>query len=66
MKPLNNINITLERGQEIQLSNGKRAQITKIEFHEKTGEIRLNTTEGPRSALTFQLIPKENIARWRE
>lgn len=53
---LRNINLSLELGQEILVGpNNDRAKITKIEFHEKSGEVTLNTTRGPRKALTFRL-----------
>lgn len=56
MSTLRNINLNLELGQEILVGqNNERATITKIEFHEKTGEININTTRGPRKALTFRL-----------
>lgn len=56
MKPLKNIQLNLELGQEIIVGqNNERATITKIEFHEKSGEVSLNTTRGPRKALTFKL-----------
>jgi hypothetical protein len=56
MKPLKSIAVQLEVGQEIEVGpNKKRARITKIEFHEKSGEININTTQGPRRALTFKL-----------
>lgn len=57
---LRNINLNLELGQTI-LVGPKRepAEITKIEFHEKTGEVSLNTTKGPRKALTFGLVPSQ-------
>lgn len=62
MSTLKNISLNLELGQEIVTGpNGERAKITKIEFHEKSGEISLNTTRGPRKALTFKLCdPKDN------
>jgi len=51
-----NISLTLALGQEILVGpNNDRAKITKIEFHEKSGEVTLNTTRGPRKALTFRL-----------
>jgi hypothetical protein len=68
MSTLKNIGINLELGQTILVGpNKKPAEITKIEFHEKSGEITLNTTEGPRKALTFALCepdegPYENPA----
>jgi hypothetical protein len=53
---LRNISLNLELGQEILVGpNNDRAKITKIEFHEKSGEININTTRGPRKALTFKL-----------
>jgi len=53
---LKNINLNLELGQEILVGpKNDRAKITKIEFHEKSGEININTTRGPRKALTFRL-----------
>jgi hypothetical protein len=63
---LKKIALELELGQEILVGkNNERAKITKIEFHEKTGVVSLNTTRGPRSALTFKLSPQkyyENVA----
>jgi len=56
MSTLRNISLNLELGQTILVGKNKKpATITKIEFHEKSGEITLNTTEGPRKALTFAL-----------
>jgi len=50
------LTVNLEVGQEIMVgSNNKSATITKIEFHEKSGEVSLNTTRGPMKALTFKL-----------
>ena len=62
MSTLRNINLNLELGQTI-LVGPKRepAQITKIEFHEKTGEININTTRGPRKALTFWLCEQDEF-----
>lgn len=67
MKPLKNIQLNFELGQEILVGpNNERAKITKIEFHEKSGEVTLNTTRGPRKALTFRLCETndnyENVA----
>jgi hypothetical protein len=60
MSTLRNIQVNLELGQEILVGqNNERAKITKIEFHEKSGEITLNTTRGPRKALTFALCEPE-------
>lgn len=53
---LRNISLNLELGQTILVGpNAEPAEITKIEFHERSGEISLNTTRGPRKALTFRL-----------
>lgn len=58
---LKSINLNLELGQEILVGpNNDKARITKIEFHEKSGEITLNTTKGPRKALTFKLCEQED------
>jgi hypothetical protein len=58
---LRNINLNLELGQEILVGpNNDRAKITKIEFHERSGEININTTKGPRKALTFRLCDADN------
>jgi hypothetical protein len=60
MSNLNKINLNLELGQEILVGqNNERATITKIEFHEKTGEININTTRGPRKALSFKLCSQD-------
>ena len=56
MSKIKNIDLHLELGQEILVGpHNDRARITKIEFHEKSGEININTTRGPRKALTFRL-----------
>ena len=53
---LRHISLNLELGQTILVGqNDEPAQITKIEFHEKSGEVNINTTRGPRKALTFKL-----------
>ena len=53
---LKHLNLNLELGQEILVGqNNEKARITKIEYHEKSGEININTTRGPRKALTFRL-----------
>ena len=59
MSKLKNIQLNLEVGQEILVGpHNDRARITKIEFHEKSGEIDINTTRGPRKALTFKLCER--------
>lgn len=61
MKPLKNIQLSFELGQEIIVGpNNDRAKITKIEFHEKSGEVCINTTRGPRKALTFRLCEQSD------
>lgn len=61
MSTLRKLVLELELGQTILVGpNNKPAEITKIEFHPKTGEISLNTTRGPRSALTFRLPNTDN------
>jgi hypothetical protein len=56
MSTLRKLTVELELGQTILVGPNRRpAEITKIEYHEKTGEIQLNTTRGPRNALTFSL-----------
>lgn len=57
---LRNISLNLELGQTILVGkNNEPAEITKIEFHEKSGEVTLNTTRGPRKALTFKLCEED-------
>jgi len=57
---IKNISLYLEVGQQILVGkNNDKAKITKIEFHPKTGEVSINTTKGPRKALTFRLLPEE-------
>lgn len=57
---LKKLAIDLELGQTILVGpNREPAEITKIEFHERTGEISINTTRGPRKALTFALAALE-------
>ncbi len=56
MSTLRNLSLNLELGQTILVGPRREpAQITKIEFHERTGEININTTRGPRKALSFAL-----------
>lgn len=58
---LRNIDLRLELGQEILVGpNNDKAKITKIEFHEKTGEVNINTTKGPRKVLTFRLCEQSD------
>lgn len=56
MSTLRRFSVDLELGQTILVGpNSEPAKITKIEFHPQSGEIVLNTTKGPRKALTFKL-----------
>lgn len=58
---LRTISLNLELGQTILVGpNDTPAEITKIEFHEKSGEVSLNTTKGPRKALTFKLCSESS------
>jgi hypothetical protein len=60
MSTLRKLTVEFELGQTILIGPNRRpAEITKIEYHEKTGEIQLNTTRGPRNALTFSLATDE-------
>jgi len=60
LQMIKNISLYLEVGQQILVGkNNDKAKITKIEFHPKTGEVSINTTKGPRKALTFRLLPEE-------
>lgn len=57
MSSLSKLTLDLELGQTILVGrNNTPAEITKIEYFEKTGEIKINTTKGPRSVLTFRLM----------
>lgn len=58
---LRNISLNLEIGQTILVGkNNEPATITKIEWHEKSGEVNINTTKGPRKVLTFKLCEDSN------
>lgn len=62
MGTLNRITLDLTLGQTILVGpNSTPAEITKIEYHENSGEISLNTTRGPRKALTFKLVPESEF-----
>jgi hypothetical protein len=57
---LKELTVNLQVGQKILVGpKNEPAEITKIEFHEKSGEIAINTTKGPRKALTFKLAEDE-------
>jgi hypothetical protein len=56
MSTLRKLTLDLELGQTILVGQSNQpATITKIEYHENSGEISINTTRGPRKALTFRL-----------
>lgn len=60
MSTLRRFSIDLELGQTILVGpNSEPAQITKIEYHAQSGEVAINTTRGPRKALTFKLCEQE-------
>jgi len=60
MSSLSRITIDLELGQTILVGKNRTpATITKIEYHERSGEISLNTTQGPRKAFTFSLSTED-------
>ena len=64
MSTLRNLSLNLELGQTILVGkNREPAEITKIEFHERSGEIVLNTTKGTRRALTFCLAEDQERDR---
>lgn len=57
---LRNISLNLELGQTILVGpKNEPATITKIEYHERSGEININTTRGPRKVLTFRLAHED-------
>ena len=59
---LRNISLNLAIGQTILVGkNREPATITKIEYFERSGEISLNTTRGPRKALTFCLVEQDEL-----
>jgi len=56
MSTLNAITVEINLGDTILVGkNRKPAEVTKIEYHARSGEITLNTTCGPRKMLTFAL-----------
>lgn len=56
MSSLSKLVIELELGQTILIGKkAEPAQITKIEYFEKSGTVTLNTTKGKRDAFTFKL-----------
>ena len=56
MSNYNKLTIELEVGQKILVGKSRTpAEITKIEYHERSGDIELKTTKGSRRALTFSI-----------
>ena len=56
MTHMKNLQLNLEVGQQILVGpHNDKATITKIEFHEKSGEVELK----PRKALTFKLCEQK-------
>lgn len=56
MSTLNAITVEINLGDTILVGKGRKpAEVTKIEYHARSGEITLNTTAGPRKMLTFAL-----------
>ena len=61
MANLRQLQLNLAVGQEIVV--GKHddvAKITKIEYFPKSGDVSINTTRGPRKALTFRILESSN------
>lgn len=57
MSTLRSIAININIGDTILVGKHREpAEVTKIEYHSKSGEISLNTTRGPRKMLTFSLV----------
>lgn len=60
MTKMNRISLDLELGQTILVGQKREpAEITKIEYHPRSGDLMINTTKGPRRALTFS-IPEQS------
>jgi|TARA_B100001094_G_scaffold187964_1_gene182189 hypothetical protein len=61
MANLRALQLNLEVGQEIAVGqSNKIAKITKIEYFPKSGDVSINTTRGPRKALTFRILESSN------
>ena len=55
MSSLSRLTVELEIGQTI-VVKGRKVEITKIEYHERSGDVVIGTTGGSRKALTFSLV----------
>jgi hypothetical protein len=61
MSTLTRLTIELNIGDTILIGkNREPTTITKIEYHERSGEVKIGTTRGPRSALTFALTTEQS------
>ena len=60
MAHIKQLNLNLQVGQEILIGKHERAKITKIEYFDKSGDISVNTTKGPRKVLTFRLCNEKD------
>tara|TARA_B100001027_G_scaffold216945_1_gene195322 strand:+ start:906 stop:1124 length:219 start_codon:yes stop_codon:yes gene_type:complete len=61
MTSLREFNLNIKVGDNILVGkHDEPAQITKIEYFDKSGDLTINTTRGPRKALTFKLLDSNN------
>ena len=61
MTSLREFNLNIKVGDNILVGKyDEPAQITNIEYFDKSGELTINTTRGPRKALTFKLLDSNN------
>ena len=61
MTQLREFNLNIKVGDNVLVGkNDEPAQITKIEYFNKSGDLTINTTRGPRKALTFKLLDSNN------
>ena len=61
MTQLREFNLNIKVGDNILVGkNDEPATITTIEYFDKSGDVTINTTRGPRKALTFKLIDSNN------
>lgn len=62
MSNVRRLTLDLEVGQTILVGpNNTPAEITKIEYFPKSGDISLNTTKGARKALTFKIPGERDV-----
>ena len=61
MTSLREFNLNIKVGDNILVGKyDEPAQITKIEYFDKSGDLTIYTTRGPRKALTFKLLDSNN------